>query len=405
MSASPLGAVAPSRRTRVWIAALAALTFGLALLVTSWVSFIDLRVYREGGDAMLRGLNLYSGEFPYSDTKFRLPFTYPPFAAVLFGPLATLSWSAAVVATLLVGSAALIATTSITARGFHQNWTRAVQVGAAFAAVCVLAEPIRATLGYGQINLVLMLLVVADCLLPRTPWPRGLLIGVAAAIKLTPASFLLFFLVRLQWKPILAALGGFVAAGAVGWLVAPEDSLKYWTTLLLEPGRIGSAAFADNQSLRGALVRFGLTEAEASRWWVVVVPVVVVAAAFACWRLRASGRDLPALLVVAAAGLICSPVSWTHHWVWIAPAAVGAVIAIRRSARPWPLIAVAAAPLALFFVGAHLLLRRGGNLELSWTWPEHLLGNTYLITAFAVVIAGVIFGLRRRPPHADLPHA
>ncbi|SDN66998.1 glycosyltransferase 87 family protein [Allokutzneria albata] len=399
-----MGAVAPSRRTLISIAALAALTFALALLVTSWVSFIDLRVYREGGDAVLRGLNLYSGDFPYSDTKFRLPFTYPPFAAVLFGPLATLSWSAAVVATLLVGSAALIATTSITARGFHPNWASAVRVGAGFAAVCVLAEPIRATLGYGQINLVLMLLVVADCLLPRTPWPRGLLIGIAAAIKLTPASFLLFFLVRMQWKPILSAMAGFAAAGGIGWLVAPEDSLKYWTTLLLEPGRIGSAAFADNQSLRGALMRFGLTEADASRWWMVIVPVVVAGAGFACWRLRAAGRDLPALLVVAAAGLICSPVSWTHHWVWIAPATVGAVIAIRRSSRPRPLIALAAVPLTLFFVGAHLLLRRGGELELQWTWPEHLLGNAYLITAFAVVIAGVVFGIRRRSPQPDLPH-
>ncbi|MFB9902770.1 glycosyltransferase 87 family protein [Allokutzneria oryzae] len=404
MSVRPLGsgAVAPGRKTLFSIAALVALTFALALLVTSMVSFVDLRVYRAGGDALLRGLDLYSGDFPYSDTKIRLPFTYPPFAAVLFGPLAVLAWPAAVVVTLLVSSVALVATTSITARGFHQGWTRAVQAGAGFAVVCVLAEPVRATLGYGQVNLVLMLLVVADCLLPRTPWPRGLLIGIAAAIKLTPASFLLFFVAKGQWRPVLAALGGFAGAGAVGWAIAPEDSLRYWTKLLLEPARIGGAAFADNQSLRGALIRFGLTEAQASQWWKIVVPVVVAAAWFACWRLRSRGTryDLPALLVVASAGLICSPVSWTHHWVWIAPATVGAVLTIQRSPRRGRLAVVAAVPLLLFFVGAHLLLPRGSNLELEWTPPEHLLGNTYLITAFAVVVSGVVFGIRRRAPDA-----
>ena len=101
-------------------------------------------------------------------------------------------------------------------------------------------------------------MVAADCLLPRTPWPRGMLIGIAAAIKLTPLVFVLFFLPQRQWRTSSIAIGSFLAASLLGFFVAPIDSREYWLHAALDPSRIGRIGYAGNQSLRGALHRLGL---------------------------------------------------------------------------------------------------------------------------------------------------
>jgi alpha-1,2-mannosyltransferase len=86
-----------------------------------------------------------------------------------------------------------------------------------------------------------------------------------------------------------------------------------------------------------------------------------------------------ALLVVAAAGLVVSPVSWSHHWVWIVPALF--VGAIRLYHNP-PAVAVLAATAVVFTVGQRYL-PHGGDRELHWTWWQHVLGNSYLLAALA----------------------
>jgi len=50
-----------------------------------------------------------------------------------------------------------------------------------------------------------MALVALDCLVAKPKWPRGMLIGVAAAIKLTPAVFVLFFLLRRDYRSAVTA--------------------------------------------------------------------------------------------------------------------------------------------------------------------------------------------------------
>lgn len=161
--------------------------------------------------------------------------------------------------------------------------------------------------------MILIGFAAADCLLPRTPWPRGLLVGLAAAIKLTPAIFVLFFLSRKRWKPVLTAVGTFAGAGLIGWVLAPGQSKQFWFDAMLDPRRVGGLAYTANQSLRGLLFRLGSPET----WWMVLCLIVLVVTVLVLPRLR---DDLTALLAVAAAGLLISPVSWSHHWVWIAPA-------------------------------------------------------------------------------------
>ncbi|WP_030428374.1 glycosyltransferase family 87 protein [Allokutzneria albata] len=158
------------------------LTALVAIAVTWGRTAIDLEVYRAAGAALLHGQDLYDASFQATSN---LPFVYPPFAALPFSLFALLPLKIVPVVMTVISAAALVTTCVIVARRYQAP----VLVGGAVAAASVLLEPLMTNFLFGQINLVLVLLVVADCLLPRTPWPRGLLIGIAAAIKLTPASW------------------------------------------------------------------------------------------------------------------------------------------------------------------------------------------------------------------------
>ena len=124
-----------------------------------------------------------------------MPFTYPPLAAILFVGLDVLPLTVAEVVMNLASVAGLTATALVVSwRLFGWN-QRALLTGLVVSAGAMVFEPVRSTIGFGQVNLILMGLVALDCLLPKTRWPRGLLLGLAIAIKLTPAVFVLFFLV------------------------------------------------------------------------------------------------------------------------------------------------------------------------------------------------------------------
>ena len=122
----------------------------------------------------------------------------------------------------------------------------------------LLLEPVRNTLAYGQINIVLMALVALDCLTEAPRWPRGALIGLAAAVKLTPAAFVLFFLLRRDYRAAAAAGVSFAAATAAGFVLAGHDSVRYWTAAVFQTGRIGNPATPANQCLQAVLARAGL---------------------------------------------------------------------------------------------------------------------------------------------------
>ncbi|SMC80458.1 glycosyltransferase 87 family protein [Lentzea albidocapillata] len=309
---------------------------------------LDLRVYLAGGEAWQAGTDLYTADF---QGPRGLPFTYPPFAAMLFSGLTPFPLPLNALVFTAVGIALFTAACLVAAPN--------LRTGLGLVALCLLLEPLRITLDMGQVNLILFGLVAADCLLPRTPWPRGLLIGVAAAIKLTPAIFVLFFLSRKRWRPTLTAAAAFAGCGLLAWVVAPGQSKQFWFHAMLDPERVGGLAYSANQSLRGLLFRLGAPEVV----WFAAVAAVLVLTVVLLPRLR---DDLTAVVAVAAAGLLISPVSWSHHWVWIAPA----LLLVNGRVR----IAVA----AVFAVGPHWLLPTAGDRELAWTWWQHVAGNAYV---------------------------
>ncbi|GAB1512638.1 glycosyltransferase 87 family protein [Actinophytocola sp. KF-1] len=352
---------------RWWAAGVAAVTLTVLLIdATVPGSLIDLDVYRAGGAAWLHGVPLYTDAFPSW-----LPFTYPPVAAVLFSVPAMLPLPVAAAVLTVAGLAALTVTVLLAA----PLRIRGPLAAMAVVGVCVF-EPVRTTLLFGQVNLVLMGLVAVDCLMPRTRHPRGLLVGVAAAVKLTPAIFVLFFLARRQYAAAVTTVVTFAAVTGAGMLLAPADSVTYWHTTIFDPDRIGGAMFVTNQSLRGALSRLGLPDG----LWFALVAAVLAAA----WRgARRATEPVVALLLVAAAGLLASPVSWSHHWVWVVPAL--AVLAGR-----------AAVPTAAVFTVGHRFLPHARGREAEWTWWQHVVGNTYLLAAVAFLACCLHSDLRLR---------
>ncbi|MEU5692375.1 glycosyltransferase 87 family protein [Actinosynnema sp. NPDC020468] len=345
---------------------------------------IDLRVYLVGGEAWLRGVRLYAEGFPRPLEGPALPFTYPPLAAVLFSGLAVLPWSVAVLLWTGSGLFLLTAVCLVGARQVCGPGVRAVVVGTGLACGALLLEPVRSTLSFGQINLLLLGVVALDCLSPRPRWPRGLLIGFAAAIKLTPLVFVLFFLPRKQVKPVLTALASFAGFGLVGFVAAPTDTLQYWFESLLDPGRVGGLAYVSNQSLRGFLSRLSLPEAVGSALWAVLALGVVVLV----WSAvrRAGENRVAALLAVAVGGLLISPVSWSHHWVWVVP---GLLLGIGRH-RWW-----AAGAAVLFAVAPLWWMPSSSDAELSWSWWQHVVGNSYGLAGVVLLVA---LALRRVDP-------
>src|SRR4051812_28957441 len=319
---------------------------------------IDIDVYRMGGQAWIDGRPLYAdGAMFHTHGGLELPFTYPPLAAVAFSPFSWLSLDVASIAITLTTLVLLIASTVIvlsrldvwprTAVTSEPTWRRRCWLGAALVAPAVVyLEPIRANFDFGQINVVLMTLVIADCVPRKTPWPRGVLLGVAIALKLTPAVFLLYFLLRRDTRTLIVTVASAVVATLVGFAFAWRDSWEYWTDTVRNTDRIGTATLNTNQNIAGALARLGLGEGERFVLWTLACFAVLGLTVWAARRVLRAEAPVLALICVAMFGLVVSPVSWSHHWVWVLPTMlVSTVVAYRL--RHLPLAVITAAGLAL----------------------------------------------------------
>ncbi|AQT79703.1 alpha-(1-2)-phosphatidylinositol mannosyltransferase [Mycolicibacterium litorale] len=392
---------------------------------------IDIDVYRMGGQAWLTDRPLYAGDATFhTRIGLDLPFTYPPLAAIVFSPFAWVSLAAASVTITLITLVLLLVSTwlVLTRLGVwpvstltrEPAWLRRSWLAAGIVALATIyLEPVVANFAFGQINVVLMTLVIADCVPRRTPWPRGLLVGVAIALKLTPAVFLLYFVLRRDGRAALTALASFVVASLLGCALAWRDSVEYWTTTVRHTDRIGSAALNTNQNIAGALARLGLDKSTHFVLWTLACFAALALTIWAVQRVLGASpatsandgdESTLALTCVALFGLVVSPVSWSHHWVWALPTVVAAaVVSYRR--RNVALAVVTAVGVALMvWIPLELLPK---HHEETASWWRQLLGMSYVWWALAVlIVAGLT--IRRsaatpRPspgsaPVADLVH-
>jgi alpha-1,2-mannosyltransferase len=318
-------AAEPSARSRAsnWRTAAAGagllLAFGLAVaLVARYVArgnpgwMYDANVYRLGARLVVSGQDLYPA-------VARHPFTYPPFAAIAFIALLVPPENVMAIAWTAVSAAAfgLAAWICLGAAGVSSRTRRLVATGAVFVLTFWL-DPIEGTLLMGQVNLVLMALVVRDVLLPDGGRYKGLLTGLAMGIKLQPAIFVVYLLLTRRYAASARAVAAFAATVVVGFVLLPRDSLVYWGGAFLDSRRVGNAANPRSQSIASVVTRWLHSPGHDALVLGLDAGVAALTLAVATWAHR-RGDELLALGVVASGMLLVSPITWQHHWVWVAP--------------------------------------------------------------------------------------
>jgi alpha-1,2-mannosyltransferase len=340
-------------------------------------STIDLQVYVYAVHDMLAGRDIFATVTPF----WRLYFIYPPIAAILMTPLALgpyAFWQ-------VVWAGGLVwAQQSVLRRcGVPRGWKLAL-VG---IAVLVAVEPLRTTLGYGQVNTMLMALVVAD-LLPDAPGerrriPQGTLIGLAAAIKLTPLLFLVFAFLIGRRRTAVTGVISFAVFTGIGGILLPRQTLVFFGGLAGGNTRTASPLYTGNQSLLGVFYRLGDSSRVTTLAGLAVAGIVALLGAFVAaywWR---NGEKVFAVAIVGLCTCLASPLSWTHHYVWILPLAV----AVLRSGVPlwarylggfWVIWVSICLPLAV--------LPYGGGRERSFDFLQQSVANLGPILGVVLVV-------------------
>jgi alpha-1,2-mannosyltransferase len=357
---------------------------------------IDFDIYRMGAKNVL-GTHLYNVRLSHSmmGGKRGMRFNYPPFAALLFRPFTMLSVSIGQLSWSVMNLAALAALIALSIKVLRPEWPwqRIWIIAAMLLFPAVRLDPALLTLDYGQVNICIALLVLVD-LTHRTPLPRGVLVGIAAAIKLTPLIFIPFLLLSRQFRASAMALGGFLLCTLGTYAVAPSASRQYWSINIFNNKRSGNLLYVSNQNLQSALQRILGT----------VPPIALVASAVAIFAIGGLivaaaayhvSSPMLGIMTCAATGLIISPVSWAHHYVWVVPALVWLALGKDRpSAGPW--LAVVTAILfwlaPIWWVG-NLQTGYGGSLTL-------LFGNSFFLAAVAFVVASATRIVLHRRSHA-----
>jgi alpha-1,2-mannosyltransferase len=382
--------VLDARRTPVLaLACLSVLVWLVVVVALVDPTFVDVRVYRAEGRALLDGADLY-GPLP-GITSVN---TYPPFAALLFVPAALAPLGFVKVASVVLNLGLLVLVSWLSMRLAGGRTT--VAAVAALAAVAIWSEPVMTSFSYGQINLALLALVLWDATLPAESRLRGVGIGLAAAIKVTPALLIVYLVLTGRFRAAATAVGTVVATMAVMLLVDADSTWTYWTHQLFDFSRIGRLENAANQSVRGWLVRAHHTRDTPPVEMLLVLAVLIVGLAVAVLAYHRLGEAW-GLLATAVTGLLVSPISWSHHWVWCVP-----ILALLWcQARVWVI-----PTLVVFWSYVVWLVPHGDSVELDLSPLQVASSGWYAIFAVGFLVLTAVrarnrprTGSLRRAPH------
>ena len=284
-------------------------------LVPNGANFVDLHVYVGGAGMLEHPGTLYDYVYADQTPDFPLPFTYPPFAAIVFYPLHLLPFELVAFAWQVGIFAALYSVVRISQRLLGSGDRRTAML---WTAVGIWIEPLRSTFDYGQIN-VLLVLAVLYAVYSMRWWVSGLLVGLAAGVKLTPAASGLYLVGARRWGAVVFSAVVFFGTVGISWWVIGDETRYYFTELLGDASRVGPIGTSFNQSWRGGISR--ILGHDAGYGPLVLAGIAVTAVlALLAWRAIGGASDrLGAIVVVQLFGLLLSPISWTHHWVWLIP--------------------------------------------------------------------------------------
>jgi len=303
------------------VAAVAAIAYIVAVATHPMAAMLkgfDLQVYLDGGQqALHHSGNLYSWHY---ENHLGIQFTYTPFAALLFAVGSLVPFKALMGAVALVSTAALAVTVWIAFR--ELGWRGTARTGATLllAGLVFWTEPVQRALYLGQVELVLMAAIVWDLCQPDRRRLKGAVTGIAAGIKLVPLLFIVYLLITRRFRQAAVATGAFVVTVVVGFIALPKPSVTWWFDgNFYQAGRTGFVGAQANQSLNGVLTRLAGSVTGGEAPWLAVGVIVVVLGLAAAVILHRSGQTFAGLMACALTALLVSPISWDHHWVWIAP--------------------------------------------------------------------------------------
>lgn len=382
----------------VLLAASVAARLAWTYLAANGANFVDLHVYIGGAAAIDHPGTLYAYAYADQTPDFPLPFTYPPFAAVVFYPLHLVPFGLVAFIWQVGTIAALYAVVRISQRLLGVPAGSGRRTAMLWTAVAIWIEPLRSNFDYGQVNVLLVLAGLYAVYSTRW-WLSGLLVGLAAGVKLTPAVTGLYFLGARRWAAAMFSVVVFCATVAVSALVVGDQARYYFTDLLGDASRVGPIGTSFNQSWRGGISR--ILGHDAGYGPVVLAGIAVTAVlAVLAWRGLQAGQSEPdrlgLLLVVQLFGLLFSPISWTHHWVWLVPLMIWLIHGPwceRRGAKVlgwgWLALTVAGVPWLLSFAQPSIW-QIGRPWYLAWT------GLIYIVATLVTLAWIAVTGLRPR---------
>lgn len=374
---------------------------GTLTVLAAGVHNLDFAIYRAGARAFLGmdgSVTLYDAQLWQVREDFWLPFTYPPFAVVFFLPYAVLPSALGAAAHTVFLTACLPAVSLLIVRHAPEvrhrlrglpPGRRALATGAAVALIG-LSAPWREGLSFGQVNAVLMLVILWDLLERRRFLPRGLLTGLAAGVKLTPLAMGLYFAAQKDWRAVLWLGIGFFGSVAIGFALTLQGSVRYWTEALFSTTRVGNDDDMYSLTLRAFTQRLGLSDGSAAVLWAVLA-VAAVCGGYAAIRVLLAAKDrVSAVGVTALVMLVISPISWFHHWVWFVLLIPALVFPPGVSQRRQRRLRYGAGMLYLLFLFSSLTLSlaHSGTIRGWGPWWLELVSSVWMFAAIAA--AGII---------------
>ncbi|WP_166442092.1 glycosyltransferase 87 family protein [Nakamurella flava] len=384
----------------------------VTLLGSDAFNMVDLKVYYDGAGHLFDG-TLYD----FFSEPLHLPFTYPTFSALIFTPMVWIPWTVLRVLwqAASFGAIGLMAYSTLKLLGragpgapHPVRHLRGIVV--TVIALGLWLEPVRTTFNYGQINLFLAALLLTGAAaagppaVPGDPMidPKttrrgdfwgGLSVGLAAGVKLTPALSGLYYLLQRRWWAVFWSVATFVATVAVGWIAAPSETVRFFTSLMFDPARTGPIWSAINQSLRGALSR--VQGQDRVGVWLVCAALAFVLGLWCAWRSLRAGDRTAAFLAVQITALLISPISWSHHWVWVLPLLLWCLFGPRQRSAAARWLAIAWTVATCSYVVSILIAQQYEDQPASRPLWQSALGVVYPL--LGLVTLAVLARLAGRP--------
>jgi len=385
--------------------ALLALTVVAHVLVTlagsDAFAMVDLKVYLEGAQHLTDG-TLYD----FFSEPLHLPFTYPTFSAIVFTPMTWLPWTLLRILWQLASFGAIGLIAYATLRLLGRAGPKAPNpipnvrgVVVTITALGLWLEPVRTTFNYGQINLFLCALLLAGAVAGKE-WLAGASVGLAAGIKLTPAITGLYYLLQRRWSAVLWSVLFFAATVLLGLAIVPSETVRFFTALMFDPARTGPVWSAINQSLRGAIAR--LAGQDLTSAWLVAAVAASVLGVWVAWVCLRAGDRTGGFLAVQITGLLISPISWSHHWVWVLPLLLWCLFGPRQRTIWVRVLAIAWVVATCSYVVSLLIAQQYLDQPASRPGWQSALGTVYpLLGVLTLVLLGVLAARAARPSGAS----